>query len=244
MTNNKNNLTKGGWLILLCCLIILLSPKPSQAIILTNPDVNWKVPIVYLDIFGNEAYYYTDYEITALEFDYNYIEAFCVENIGINADAGYELIDVPSSASDEDLMNAALIADQFFNGGVGWSKTATQLAIWEVVFDSISIGGSFDLNSGNFKYTGSTYDVAEILNGFISDTYKSTGGVVMLAHSPAVVDGGEIGEDEISQDYLVGRSVPDASIMWLLGPAFIGLGLLGRKKSQEQNSKLRTLGAS
>ena len=29
-------------------------------------------------------------------------------------------------------------------------------------------------------------------------------------------------------------SVPDADIMWLLGPAFIALGLLGRKKSYKQ----------
>jgi hypothetical protein len=28
-------------------------------------------------------------------------------------------------------------------------------------------------------------------------------------------------------------SVPDADIMWLLGPAFIALGILGRKKSKE-----------
>ena len=30
-----------------------------------------------------------------------------------------------------------------------------------------------------------------------------------------------------------GVSVPDAGIMWLLGPAFIALGILGRKKSRE-----------
>ena len=30
--------------------------------------------------------------------------------------------------------------------------------------------------------------------------------------------------------YIVGRSVPDADIMWLIGPALIILGLVGRKK--------------
>jgi hypothetical protein len=32
-------------------------------------------------------------------------------------------------------------------------------------------------------------------------------------------------------------SVPDAGIMWLLGPAFIALGLLGRKKNRTNNYK-------
>jgi hypothetical protein len=36
-----------------------------------------------------------------------------------------------------------------------------------------------------------------------------------------------------ANQWIISRSVPDAGIMWLLGPAFTALGLLGRKKSKK-----------
>ena len=95
------------------------------------------------------------------------------------------------------------------------SKVSTQLAIWSI------------LNIGNSPDSDYQSLASQIITLFGNDSPISDS--IWLAESPANNDPG--GSGGLSQDYLV--SVPDASIMFLLGPALLGLGLLGRRKSKK-----------
>jgi hypothetical protein len=243
MTNKKFNFVKVGFMILLCFGIVLLGTNHSQATpypAYPDAEVSWdRDSYANLTIDGTQANYYTDYSLDLDPADSELpLEAFCVENVGISDD-GYELIPV-EDVSDDDKLKAAIIADNYFNnpdfGSTNedgnfekYTKEEVQIAIWEIVFDDDD-----DLGSGAFKYNSGgpddfdRADAQAIVNNAGDLDY--TGGPISLAHSPA---GTPLGDTMASQDYLVPRSVPDADIMWLLGPAFIMLGLLGRKKSKE-----------
>lgn len=230
VVKNKLKLKKIGWLILLCIGIILIIPTHSQALYLTNTKVKYSdssdASIAKLKIYDTTAWYYTDYELYADEFlmltddpDGN-LEAFCVENVGIVQTGEYELISVPV-----DLFTPAIVASNFLYGGTGWSKSLTQIVIWELVFDS----GNIDIGDGNFKYIdGLSPAEVTTLNDILThiNDYDLLG-PIGLAQSPRDIG---FGSDGPSQNYLVSASVPDAGIMWLLGSAFIALGLFSRKK--------------
>jgi len=230
MSIKRFNFVKVGFLILLCFGIVLLDTNYSQATPLTDPEVSWGDSTANLTIDDQTATYYTDYYLDAEEFE-DPMEAFCVENVGIS-DESYELIPV-ETPSDEDLILAAKIADQYFNDPdfrAQYTKEEVQIAIWEIVFDS---DNDLDGSSTAFTYNTSDSDaldhIQEIVDSAAAGEFDFTGEPIALAHSPA--DGTFI-KPERSQDYLVGVSVPDVDIMWLLGPAFIALGILGRKKSR------------
>jgi len=210
MINKKFNVGKSSWLILLCFGIILLSAHPSRAIPLTGVSIGWSNVDWALSINSSSGYF-TNYTFFANEIGGG--PAFCVENVGINPNASYELI-APTNTT------AANIASQFFyNSTFPYGQAATQIAIWEIVFDSNNglDAGIVQYNSGGALLS----DIEAILKSYTA-TLK---GPIWQASAPAA------GTNTQSQDYLV--SVPDAGIMWLLGPAFIMLGLLGRKKAKE-----------
>jgi hypothetical protein len=218
MTNKKFNHMKGGWLILLCFGIILFSANNSHATVIPI-DVN---AILYEGPSAGTGYY-TQYWLDTDKF--GVLDAFCVDHADADSDFSYELVDV----IPEELTTAAWIASRYFDGTVlgldsitntsitnTEAKVATQLAIWQ----NLDIATTSDIYY--------SFLVSEILG--ISD--HSIRDSIWLAESPADGSpsyGGSLGIG--SQDYLV--SVPDADIMWLLGPAFIVLGFLGRKKAKE-----------
>jgi len=213
MTNKKFNLAKGGWLILLCFGIILLSANHSQATIIPI-DVN---KIIYAGPSAGTPYL-TQYWLDTDEF--GVLDAFCVEKVNATLGISYELVDeIPIS-----LTTAAGIASRYFDGSVlalssiidqEEAKVVTQLAIW----------ANLGIATTNLSYYQNLVD--KVIELFDNDS--SILGSIWLAESPA--DGQPGSSSGESQDYLV--SVPDASIMFLLGPALLGLGLLGRRKSKK-----------
>jgi len=221
VTNRKFNLLKVGWLILLCFGMIFIGANPSQALPLelTNTYIYYEGPAATVSIDGNPVTWLTHYFLYADQFksidDDGVLTAFCVEEVQLQQGIGYALVAVPPS-----LYNAAVIASQYFSGGQNWSQTATQIAIWEAAFDS-----GLNIDGGRFQYSGTYQDQVEGILAMVNQS--SITGSIALAQSPP-----ETG-DGASQDYLVAYSVPDAAVMFLLGPALLGLGLLGRRRRSE-----------
>jgi len=134
MANKKLNLLKGSWLILLCIGVILLGANYSRA---TTIPIN-----VYDILFGGPSGgtgFYTEYWLATDEF--GVLDAFCVEDYGLDAKIDYALVDVPTEKE-----YAAKIASRYFDGSVlaldiintqTEAKVSTQLAIWDVltIFD-------------------------------------------------------------------------------------------------------------
>lgn len=209
MTKRKFNLAKLVWLTLLCFGIIFFSANNSQA--LPTP---YHINVTNIIANGPSAGtpYLTQYWLDTEEF--GVLDAFCVENVNANSGIDYALVSVPIGLS-----NAAGLANLYYNQSVlalssidnqTEAKVVTQLAIWQIL--------------GIATTTDSIYSslVADIL----ALDYTSYSDSIYLAQSPP---NGSTGPAP-SQDYLV--SVPDASIMFLLGSAFMVLGLYGRKKSK------------
>lgn len=148
--------------------------------------------------------YLTQYWLNTAEF--GELDAFCVENENAFPVGDYELVDLPSSLS-----RVAEYASRYYDGSVlalGFAsqleaKVATQLAIWQ----ELGIA-----ETTNATWANRVAQVLGINNLSISDS-------IYLAQSPT------------GQDYLV--SVPDASIMFLLGSGLLGLGLFGRRRKAE-----------
>lgn len=215
MTRGKFDLTKIICLILLCSGIVLLGVNNSQAtpIPLTGVSATHNSETEYLQV-GSLNTYYTEYFFDSDQTDYS--EAFCVENANIST-ALYELTDTSSVNSA-----AVDVALHYWYGSPTYSsRELYQIAIWELAIDGS--GGS--LNSGLVQYNGSwSSQVQSILDG--AGSYSGTGAIA-LARSPRGVSG-----VASSQNFLIRASVPDASIMLLLGPALLSLGLLGRRRQK------------
>ena len=211
VTKRKFNIAKVVWLILLCFGITFFSANNSQA----TP-----IPITVTNIIATGPAvqgvpYATQYWLETLQ--YGKLDAFCVESANAFPIKEYELVQVPS-----ELSKAAEIASRYFDGSVidldsianeEEAKVATQLAIWDI----LTIASTTDED-----YLKRIQDIKTLIlsSSSISDS-------IYLARSP--IGGGE----GVGQDYLT--SVPDASIMFLLGPALLGLGLLGRRRRKSKS---------
>ena len=200
MMNKKLNLAKIVGLILLGLAVTFLGATHSQA--LTFP-----YPIDLVDpgisASGPPAnHWYTEYTLHTEQF--GPLDAFCVEMEYVNSDGLYQLVPVPP-----DLTNAAKIASLYYNGIIH-SQADIQVAIW--------------LDLGFFAYypnLASSFPQLEEIRGY-DLTLISIPANVYLAESPRQ------GSDVQSQDYLV--SIPDISMIFLLGSAMIGVAIFGRKK--------------
>ena len=217
MTKRRLILAKVTWLTAICIGVAFFSAINSQALRSFEPNAS----VTFNG--GSFGVYRTDYEFRADNINSgDWSEVFCIENAITDSGVLYELIDV-SEYNHNGVTNAAGIASQFFSG-MSWTKRATQIAIWEVVFD---FGSGWDLGQGVFQLNSEltadeVADLAEIQNYIGSNIASST----KIVRSPPGSN-----PPLKSQDYLI--SVPDTSIMFLLGPALIGLGLLGRRKSKK-----------
>lgn len=200
---------------------------PSQVYLKTIGVSPGSAGSFYFSGLGTRNVLYGEYDL-AIDWDkagpepYVPISGFCVENAWATSSDNqtYELL-LPYDS----YVNAAYILSQYQAGQI--SAQAGQIATWEAILDpgntDVQIGSNFHAN-----FTNSYTDEAESflatmytidLSGFPVNNFR-------IARNP-------VGSDPPNdyQDYII--SVPDASIMFLLGPAFIMLGLLGRKKSKE-----------
>lgn len=210
MTKRKLNLAKVVWLVFLCLGITFFSVNNSQALPITVNNIISDYPTAGTG-------YLTQYWLDTEEF--GLLDAFCVEEVNALPVGGFELFPAPISGL---LGDAAGIASLYFAGSVfalpnittqEEAKVATQLAIWQWL-GIVSTSDSF---------------YAPLVSEILALDFSSISDSIYLAQSPLTgLPGGSPG---ISQDYLV--SVPDASIMFLLGSALLGLGLFGRKRKSD-----------
>jgi hypothetical protein len=205
------------WIFILCMGATLFGTGSSQAIPLTNTHVYYGGPVATVSINGGNQSWYTEYGLYSSEF--GLLDAFCVENKPVDSSVAYELIPVPQS-----LRNAALIVEQFFSGS-GWSKAATQIAVWEAAFDT-----DLNITSGLFGYSGGmAAEVVAILTSLGS--YSEIRGLLSLAHSPP----GSV-SPAASQDYLVKTSVPEPATMILFGSGLIAFAISRRNSARKQSA--------
>lgn len=189
--------------------IMFLGLGNAQATPLTNVSITTG-EYEYLTLNGKSDNWYTEYWLNSDEF--GELDAFCVEDADVDEGADYKLVGVTG------VEQAALsIAKEYYYNGTGWDKEDVQIAIWELIFDD-----EIDLTAGNVKYTGGSQSLVKDILDFTC----SASGAIALAISP------RDGSPGASQDYLVNTSVPDASIMFLIGPALVMLGMMGRRRKK------------
>jgi len=163
---------------------------------------------------------YTEYTLRTDLF--NDIGAFCVEEaLAPTSSSTYELL--PVSA---DLNAAAWLAEQFWSGDLGdsYSQEEVQIAVWELTFDGFEAGGTGLLANGYFRLRhGADEGKINTLLGKVTAGSFPTANV-SLAHNP-------VGSDaDGTQDYLVHQSVPEPSMMLLMGTGLIGLAGVCRRQ--------------
>jgi hypothetical protein len=221
MTGKNRNLLKYGWIAVLCVGIFSFSTIRANAIPLYGTTISYSGS-AKLKVDNKDVYWATDYtlnyklEESGPEF---HEKAFCVENVeAVLSGAEYELIPATSVNHTAKI----LASNYFYNHSWNYTQAVIQLAIWEATFET---GSLLNAGDGYFQILNST--LASQVNDILKNI-SSYGivGPLALAHSPA---GTPVGSIAKSQDYLVGVSVPDASIMFLLGPAIFGIGIMGRK---------------
>ncbi len=102
-------------------------------------------------------------------------------------------------------------------------STATQLAIWELVFDATPS----DLTSGGFKVNAGDASIINQAKVELADALANGAGFNTAGYYIAENPGdGSIGQG--TQDYMIYRSVPEPSILLFLGAGLLGIGGLSR----------------
>lgn len=174
------------------------------------------------------------------------VEAFCVEDAdGPSETEVYTLLTIDSGLTDFGLdaptyLAAAWVADYYYANYEGTTtseeayKAGAQIAVWEIIYDYDGSSSSWDLTSGSFSASSANNnytDEAGTIWGSKPSAFPGSNSNWALAVNPTIVTGGTVTSGPW-QNYLVRYSVPDASIMFLIGPALLGLGVLGRRKSK------------
>ena len=170
------------------------------------------------------------------------LEAFCVEdsNGPGSTPRQYTLLTIDDGLSKFELdparyNAAAWVAQYYYSNYEGHAneeqyKAGAQIAVWEIIFDY----SDFDLANGTF--TSSVFKTeAEFIWGKRPDSFPTSSTEWVLAVSPTVVAGDQIGRSDY-QNYLVPNPVPEPASMFLFGTGLFGMGAIIRKKFTKKDS--------
>jgi len=154
------------------------------------------------------------------------VDAFCINPVSLDKDnPGYTLTLVPEETRMEQA--AKIASNYFFNDAFDYSRKATQLAIWEIMYetdlDDLNIfSGFYQLNEDEYSeddYTALGNDVNDIL----LTSYGWAGGVAWARSF-----GTDNPDIDANQDLLV--PVPEPALVLFIALGLIGLVGIGRRK--------------
>lgn len=165
-------------------------------------------PSVGVSLDGINRSWFTNYTFYPYGDDFG-VDAFCVSTDSLSSTPGYSLNLIPEDAA---LYTAAIVASGYFFGDQT-NRSAYQLAIWEIMFDTTD---EWDLTDGNFQALDP--DLAADANAILA-SIGSMKGHVAWAQSD---------EDNINQDFLV--PVPEPAAILLIALGLIGIVTIGRKR--------------